>query len=258
MNKSVVVSHPRESVALLTLNRPEARNALNPGMVESFKSTLRDLKDDNEIRTIVVTGAGKAFCSGADLATLKALREATPEENDRDCDNLKELYRQLATYPKVLVGAVNGPALAGGCGLVSLLDIIVASEKASFGYPEVRIGFVAAMALVFLARQVGERLARELLLTGRTLDAEEAKRLGFVLRVVPSGELLYEAIGTAERVAFNAPGALALTKELLWNTSGMSLEGALKLASRLNVLARRNPEMREGLSAFFAKRKPEW
>jgi len=256
--EAVLLTRPTTKVAVLTLNRPDARNALGPELVALLPAKLDELEKEGRTRAVVITGTGSAFCAGADLATLKSLQSATAEENDRDCEALRNLYKRMVTSPLPLVAAVNGPALAGGCGLASLCDIVIASQSAVFGYPEVRIGFVAAMVLVFLSRQVGERLARELLLTGRTLKAEEAREAGFVSRVVPDGDLLDEAVKTASQVASNAPSAVALTKELLWHTSGLPVGDALGLASRLNVYARSNPEMREGLSAFFEKRKPQW
>jgi methylglutaconyl-CoA hydratase len=164
----------------------------------------------------------------------------------------------MATFPKPVVGAVNGPALAGGCGLASACDVLLAAPQATFGYPEVRIGFVAAMVLVFLSRQLGERLARELLLTGRTMTAEEAREAGLVHRVIESDRLTEEAVAFAENLTSGAPASLALTKELLWHTSGLPAGCALSLAETVNVFARTTPDMQEGLSAFFGKRRPSW
>ena len=258
MADPVLLSYPRHSVALLTLNRPDVRNALDAELVTRLSEAMTGLSKNPKIRSVVITGSGSAFCAGADLATLKSLQTASLLENDEDCGRLKNFYRTLATFPKPVIGAINGPALAGGCGLASLCDVLMAAPGASFGYPEVRIGFVAAMVLVFLARQLGERLARELLLTGRLFDAEEARSIGLVNRVVPAESLIDEAVAFAEKIATGAPASLSLTKELLWHTSGMPMESALDLAARTNVFARQNPEMHEGLAAFLEKRKPKW
>ncbi len=258
MADPVLVSFPGRSVAVVTLNRPDVRNALNTELVDGLTTTLEGLRTKPEVRCVVITGSGSAFCAGADLASLKALQTASLSDNDKDCRRLMDFYRRLATFPRPVIGAVNGPALAGGCGLASLCDVLVASPSAKFGYPEVRIGFVAAMVLVFLARQLGERLARELLLTGRMVDAEEARSMGLVNRVVPAESLIEDAVGLAEKIASSAPASLSLTKELLWHTSGMPVEKALETAARVNVFARQNPEMQEGLSAFLEKRKPKW
>lgn len=257
MTQAVLLS--REGpVAVVTLNRPEVRNALGPEMVEALREALSRLAEDPSARAAVLAGSGPAFSAGADLGALRALRQATPRENDADSRRLLALYREAATFPKPLVGAVHGPALAGGCGLATTCDVILAGPRARFGYPEVRIGFVAAMVLVFLARQVGERRARELLLSGRTLSAEEAAAAGLVHRVVEEENLLSEAVRLAASLAKGAPSSLALTKELLWHTSGLPMERALRLAKVLNVFARTGPDMREGLEAFFERRRPSW
>jgi methylglutaconyl-CoA hydratase len=258
MEPSILATHPRPGVLLLTLNRPESRNALGPELVAALTGALRSLAGDASVRAVVLTGAGPAFCAGADLKYLDGLRTASLPENAGDSRRLKALYQALATFPKPIVGAVNGPALAGGCGLASACDVLLASPGATFGYPEVRIGFVAAMVLVFLSRQLGERLARELLLTGRTLAAEEAREAGLVHRVIEGDALMDEAAAFAGRLAEGAPASLALTKELLWHTSGLPAGCALSLAETANVFARTTPDMREGLSAFFAKRRPSW
>lgn len=245
-------------VAVVTLNRPQVRNALGPQMVEALRDALTRLAEDRSVRAAVLTGSGPAFSAGADLDSLRAMRTASPPENEADSRRLMALYRTAATFPRPLVGAVAGPALAGGCGLATTCDVILAGPRARFGYPEVRIGFVAAMVLVFLARQVGERTAREWLLSGRPLSAEEARSVGLVHRVVPEEELLPEAVRLAASLAEGAPSSLALTKELLWHTSGLPVERALHLARVLNVFARTSPDMREGLDAFFEKRSPSW
>ncbi|MEW5764745.1 MAG: enoyl-CoA hydratase/isomerase family protein [Acidobacteriota bacterium] len=258
MAESILLSERRGAVVRLTLNRPERRNALGPDLVAALTEALRSLSSEDSVRAVVLTGAGTAFCAGADLEYLEQLRSASVAENADDSRRLKTLYRALSTFPKPIVGAVDGPALAGGCGLASACDVLLASPRASFGYPEVRIGFVAAMVLVFLARQLGDRLARELLLTGRTLTAEEAREAGLVHRVLPSDRLTEEALAVAENLASGAPSSLALTKELLWHTSGLPTGSALSLAETVNVFARTTPDMQEGLSAFFAKRRPSW
>ncbi len=254
----VLLEEKRGATVVLTMNRPEARNALNAELAETLTAAFGRWAEDDTVRAVVLTGAGAAFCGGADLKVLRGLQTATTAQNLDDADRIKKLFRAVGTFPKPLVAAVNGPALAGGCGLVSLCDAVLASSEATFGYPEVRIGFVAAMVLVFLARQIGERRARRLLLSGRVLGAEEAVALGLADRVVPAARLLDEAAGEALALQRGAPGALALTKDLLWRTSGLALESALELAAQVNAYARTEPGMREGLDAFFGGRKPKW
>jgi methylglutaconyl-CoA hydratase len=258
MSEPLLLLERRGAIALLTLNRPDRRNALSPDLADALSEAAASLGADASVRAAVLTGAGDCFCAGADLASLKALRQATLQENRSDSARFLRLFRSLATFPKPLVAAVNGPALAGGCGLATCCDVILASPSASFGYPEVRVGFVAAMVLVLLARQLGDRRAREMLLTGTAFSSEEAVSLGLASGIVPSESLVREALSRAEKLAAGAPGALALTKELLWSTSGLSLGAALGLAATSNLFARTSPEMREGLDAFFEKRRPRW
>jgi len=243
---------------ILTLNRPEDRNALNPELVETLTGELRVAVEDEAVRVIVLTGAGKSFCAGADLKVMSSLQIATSRENLEDCRRLMALYRDLARCPKPVVAAVNGHALAGGCGLAALCDIILAVPEAKFGYPEVRIGFVAAMVMVFLQRAIGDRKARELLLLGEAVTAEEAVGFGLVNCVVPSGEIAGETRRLCETLALAAPASVAFTKELLYHASGLSLEQALDLASTVNAMSRSTPDMAEGLQAFLEKRRPSW
>jgi methylglutaconyl-CoA hydratase len=258
MPEPILVERRHGATVCLSLNRPQQRNALDPELVESLTEALRRASADALVRAIVLTGEGTCFCAGADLAALKRLQDASVEENHEDCSSLKNLFKALIGSPKPVIAAVNGPALAGGCGLASCCDLILASPEATFGYPEVKVGFVAAMVLVILGRQVGERRARELLLTGRTYRAAEAERWGMVYEIIPAEKLLDEAFALAHQLAAGAPSAMGLTKELLWKTSGLSLGTALDLAADSNVLARTHPDMHEGLSAFLEKRSPSW
>lgn len=258
MSEPVLRSERRGPVVLLTMNRPEARNALDTSLLEDLASAVEASGRDESVRALVLTGAGAAFCAGADLQGLASLREADQAENLQDCRRFQRLFRALATCPKPVVGAVNGPALAGGCGVATCCDLLLAAPEASFGYPEVKVGFVAAMVLVFLARQLGERRARELLLTGASIDADKALAWGLVHHVMPVEALVEEAVAHARQLAAGAPSALALTKELLWRTSGLPLAEALELAAMANVHARTAPDMREGVTAFLEKRRPSW
>lgn len=254
----VLISERRDAILLLTLNRPESRNALNGELVEALTLELAGLRSGGDIRAVVVTGAGEAFCSGADLSALRRMRDAGVVENGADSERLKAMYLAVLRCPLPVVAAVNGPALAGGCGLVTACDFVLAAEEASFGYPEVKIGFVAAMVSVLLARQLGERAARAMLLSGRPYSAAEARETGLVERVVSRESLLDDSIAHAQKLASGAPGAIAFTKELLLTTSGMPLQGALDHLALSNVFARQNGEVREGIDAFLARKRPPW
>ena len=254
----VLLEERRGATVILTMNRPEARNALNTELVKALTAAFVRLAADDTVRAVVLSGAGPAFCGGADLKTLQGLQTATASQNMADAARLKALFRAVGAFPKPLVAAVHGPALAGGCGLVSLCDVILASPQAAFGYPEVRIGFVAAIVMVFLARQIGERRAKRLLLSGRAVGTEEAVALGLADRAVSAEDLMDQALGEALALQRGAPGALALTKAILWRTSGLPLDAAVDWAGQINTYARTDPDMREGLEAFFDGRKPNW
>jgi len=245
-------------VATLFLNDPERRNPLSPQMVEGLLAALAELERDPGVRAVVLTGKGQAFSAGADLAFLERVTELGAEENYRHSLSLMELFRRLYTFPKPTVAAVNGPAVAGGAGLALACDLVVMEEGARLGFTEVRIGFVAALVSVLLARAVGEKVAKDLLLTGRLIGAEEAKALGLANRTAPQGEALKAAQALAGEVAENAPTSLRLTKELLLALPGMGLEEAFRLAALANAWVRETGDLKEGIRAFFEKRKPRF
>jgi methylglutaconyl-CoA hydratase len=245
-------------VATLFLNDPERRNPLSPKMVEGLLAALEELEADEGVRALVLTGRGQAFSAGADLAFLEKVTEMGAEENYRHSLSLMALFRRLYTFPKPTVAAVNGPAVAGGAGLALACDLVVMEEEARMGFTEVRIGFVAALVSVLLTRAVGEKVAKDLLLTGRLVGAEEAKALGLVNRTAPKGEALKVAQALAEEVAENAPNSLRLTKELLAALPGMGLEEGFRLAALANAWVRETGDLKEGIRAFFEKRKPRF
>ena len=245
-------------VAVVFLNDPERRNPLSPEMALSLLQALDDLEADPGVRAVVLTGRGKAFSAGADLAFLERVTELGAEENYRHSLSLMRLFHRVYTYPKPTVAAVNGPAVAGGAGLALACDLVVMDEEARLGYTEVKIGFVAALVSVILVRAVGEKAAKDLLLTGRLVEAREAKALGLVNRIAPPGKALEEAKALAEEVAKNAPTSLRLTKELLLALPGMGLEDGFRLAALANAWVRETGDLKEGIWAFFEKRPPRF
>ncbi|WP_347240982.1 enoyl-CoA hydratase/isomerase family protein [Thermus sp.] len=253
-----MVQVERGRVATIFLNDPERRNPLSPGMVEGLLKALDALEEDLEVRAVVLTGRGKAFSAGADLAFLERVTELGAEENYRHSLSLMRLFHRLYTFPKPTVAAVNGVAVAGGAGLATACDLVVMDREAQIGYTEVKIGFVAALVSVILSRAVGEKAAKDLLLTGRLVGAEEAKALGLVNRVAPPGRALEEAVALAEEVAKNAPTSLRLTKELLLALPGMGLEDGFRLAALANAWVRETGDLKEGIRAFFEKRPPKF
>src|SRR5579872_312126 len=201
-------------VAAITLNRPDKRNAISFALIDDLLRALDEVAKSDAI-ILILTGAGKAFCSGMDLENLKALLGRTPEQNLQDSQTMVQLFRSLYEFPKLTIAAVNGPAIAGGTGLALLCDFTLAVPEAKFGYTEVRIGFVPAIVSTFLLRQVGEKQARDLLLTGRIIGAEEAFRLGLANEVVEPGRLMDRARQLAASLLENSPASLLSTKSLL-------------------------------------------
>jgi methylglutaconyl-CoA hydratase len=244
-------------IAILTLNRPEVRNALSPALLQALGARLNALEVDTSVRAIVLTGNGM-FSSGADLEHLRALAENSSEANKADSNQLANVLMRLYTFPKPVIAAVEGAAIAGGAGLATACDLIVAGQGSRFGYTEVRLGFVAAIVSVFLLRCVGEKHARELLLTGRLISALEAHRIGLVNETVPDGTALARALEIALEIAQNSASALAASKEVLSVIPGMGLEEGLRYASTLNAWTRGTDDLKEGIAAFLERRKPNW
>lgn len=210
------------------------------------------------MRAVVLTGEGPAFCAGLDLQELASVLDASSEASRADAKRFGDLLLQIHTMPKPVIAAVRGAAVAGGAGIASACDIVVASETARLGYTEARIGFVAALVGVLLARQVGDRRARRLLLTAELVDAATARELGLVDEVVPDDGVLARARELAASVARNAPSSLAATKRLLAAVPGMGLEDGMRYAAEMNALARTSVDVSEGVRAFLEKREPAW
>ena len=244
-------------LATLTLSRPEKRNAISQEMVEELPAALDSL-EQSTARVVILTGEGKAFCSGMDLDSLRKLAQQSPEQNLHESRRVAHMFRRLWSYPKPLIAAVNGAALAGGCGIATLCDFTLASSDATFGFTEVRIGFVPALISLFVARQVGEKVARDLFLTGRVFSAEEAHTLGLVLRVVPPERLLESARELAGELLEHSSGSLEATKRLLVRPAEEEIDRQIENAIAESVAIRSTPDFREGLAAFLEKRKPRW
>src|SRR5215469_9511242 len=221
-------------VATVTLNRPEKRNAISCELIEEIHHALHDVQNSTA-HIMILTGAGAAFCSGMDLDNLREITKHTEEENLADSGRMAHMFRALYDFPKVTIAAVNGPAIAGGSGLATLCDFTLASFAAKFGYTEVRIGFVPAIVATFLLRQVGEKQARDLLLTGRIIDAEEAFRMGLVNEVVAPEKLLERAHELAASLLQNSPASLLATKRLLKGYSSQELDKQIAAAVEENA-----------------------
>jgi methylglutaconyl-CoA hydratase len=244
-------------VATITLNRPDKRNAISFELIDDLLRALKEVETSDAI-VLIVTGAGKAFSSGMDLDNLKELIGRTPEQNLKDSETMVRLFRALYEFPKVTIAAVNGAAIAGGTGLALLCDFTLAVPEAKFGYTEVRIGFVPAIVSTFLLRQVGEKQARDLLLTGRIIGADEAARMGLINEIVAPENLLTRARELAALLMQNSPASLRATKQLLSDHARAELDAQIEAAVRENAAIRTTADFREGIVSFLEKRKPVW
>ncbi|MFZ0815916.1 MAG: enoyl-CoA hydratase-related protein [Candidatus Sulfotelmatobacter sp.] len=244
-------------VATITLNRPDKRNAISFELIDDLLAALKEVEASDAI-VLILTGAGKAFSSGMDLDNLKSLIGRSPEQNLKDSETMVRLFRSLYEFPKVTIAAVNGAAIAGGTGLAFLCDFTLAVPEAKFGYTEVRIGFVPAIVSTFLLRQVGEKQARDLLLTGRIIGAEEAERMGLINEIVAPDKLMSRARELAALLMENSPASLRATKTLLSDHSRAELDTQIESALRENAAIRTTADFREGVTSFFEKRKPAW
>jgi methylglutaconyl-CoA hydratase len=244
-------------VATITLNRPEKRNAISFELIDDLLQALEEVEKSGAL-VLILTGAGKAFCSGMDLENLKSLLGRTPQQNLHDSETMVRLFRSLYEFPKVTIAAVNGPAIAGGTGLALLCDFTLAVPEAKFGYTEVRIGFVPAIVSTFLLRQTGEKYARDLLLTGRIIGAEEAARMGLVNEITEPQNLMARARALAAQLMENSPSSLRATKKLLNEHARAELDVQIASAVRENAAVRTTADFREGITSFLEKRKPVW
>ena len=244
-------------VATITLNRPDKRNAISYELIEELLRAFDEVVKSSAV-VLILTGTGKAFCSGMDLENLKSLIGRSPEQSLKDTQTMARLFRTLYDFPKPTIAAVNGAAIAGGTGLATLCDFTLAVPDAKFGYTEVRIGFVPAIVSTFLLRHVGEKVARDLLLTGRLFEAAEAQRIGLVTEIVPPENLMARSRELAAQLMENSPASLLYTKRLLSDAARAELDGQIEAAVRENAAIRETADFREGITSFLEKRKPKW
>lgn len=240
-------------VRTLTLNRPEKRNALNDSLVAELKAALSDADADDDLRAIVIRGAGKDFCSGADLESLRKISENSYEENLEDARSLAALFAMIRRMKIPVIAAVHGRALAGGCGLATACDLVIATESARFGYPEVKIGFVPAIVMAFLRRNVSEKRAFEIATHGFEFSAAEAERLGLVNHAIPD-ESFEEGVAKFAAVYENVSrSAVVLSKKLLYEMDSMSFDHAIEAGAKTNAEARMSEDCKKGIARFLQK-----
>jgi methylglutaconyl-CoA hydratase len=241
------------NIARITLNRPEKRNALDDEMIGELRSALHASSEEASVHVVLLTGAGKDFCSGADLAGLQHIANAGVMENIADARRLADLFMEMRRHPRPIVAAVRGRALAGGCGIATAADIVIASQSAQFGYPETKIGFVPAMVMAILRRSVSEKRAFELLVSGEIIPARSAVEIGMINRVFDDSAFESEVESYVAQLATRSVSALALTKSLLYRTDAISFESALNAGVETNALARMTEDCRRGIERFLKK-----
>jgi len=249
----VVLLESADGIARITLNRPEKRNALNSELIEGLKDALRRAAEAGEVRAIVLSGAGSDFCSGADLSALQKIATASVAENLEDARSLMELFTLIRSIRVPVVAAVRGRALAGGCGLATACDIVLAARSSRFGYPEVKIGFVPAMVMAILRRNVSEKRAFEMVTLGAEISADDALSFGLVNRVMDDEGFDDEVDAFVQRFMKTSSSAVALTKQLLYRTDAMSFEDALQFGVDENVIARMSEDCQKGIARFLKK-----
>ncbi len=247
----LVLTSIEAGIFSITLNRAAKRNALSAELIELLHQALEQADLDAETRVVVIRGAGPDFCAGADLDELLVSADRTLAENERAALRLGEIFERIRTLPKPVLSLVQGRALAGGAGLATACDLVIASQSAQLGYPEIQRGFVPAMVATLLRRSAGEKVALDLLLTGRVLSAEEALSAGLVSRVVADQELEQEGVKLARRLAGSSASAMALTKRLFFELDGSGFRDGIRLGARVNAVARGTSDFRAAISQFL-------
>jgi len=249
----------KERVAYITINRPDKRNALNAQVVDELKQGFEHARTDQAAKVVVLQAAGKVFCAGADLAYIQQLQKNTYEENLADSSHLKELFYQIYTHPKVVIGKIHGHAIAGGAGLAAVCDHTITTPAAKFGYTEVRIGFVAAIVMAFLLRKIPEGKARELLLSGELIDAQQAVSIGLINALV-TADGLNDAVHDYAQMLIdkNSGQSMAMTKTMIAALQHMPIEDGLQYAAQQNANARATDDCKKGIASFLDKTTPVW
>jgi methylglutaconyl-CoA hydratase len=255
---STILVHDADGIRTVTLNRPDRRNALTPEMQNELIATLDEAAASDSIRLLILTGAGEAFCAGLDLSALQTMADKSAFEHADDAHRISRMFRTLFELPIPTIAQVNGHAIAGGTGLATLCDFTLAAPTAKFAYTEARIGFVPALVSAYLTLQIGDKRARDLLLTARFFSADEACAFGLVTEVVPAEELANRVQALATTLLANSPTSLRATKLLLAEQNRAWLDHALDVSMQANAASRQTHDFREGIAAFLEKRHPAW
>jgi methylglutaconyl-CoA hydratase len=252
-----IYTESANGVKTITLNRPDKRNAMSPALIEELTVALHEA-EECDCGVVILTGAGSAFCAGLDMEHLETMNARTLQENRRDSENMAHVLRTLYDFPKPIIAAVNGPAIAGGMALATIPDFTLAAPEARFGYTEVRVGFVPAIVASFLIRQVGELRTRELLLSGKILRAQEALQLGLVTQIHDQNDLMPSARALAQTLLLNSPQAMQAVKRLLSKHAKRRLDDEIEDAIEMNSQQRSTEDFKEGVLSFKQHRRADW
>jgi methylglutaconyl-CoA hydratase len=248
-----------ERVGFITLNRPEKRNALSFELIAELKTAFEKFEIDDRVNIIVLKANGTAFCAGADIGDLQKLQTYSFEQNLADSNHLKELFLRIYTLKKIVVAQVQGHALAGGCGLATVCDFVFSVPDAKFGYPEVKIGFIPAIVMIFLLRKIGEAYTKRLLLSGDPFPADQVFQMGLIHEIVPAEKLEKHVMDFATRlIQSNSTHAMMLTKQMITKLQAMSLQESLSIAADMNARARETEDFKRGIASFLNKEKIQW
>ncbi len=245
-------------VGYITINRPEKRNALNFEVVSELKEVFSEAENSNDCKVIVLRANGKVFCAGADLEYLQQLQNNSYDENLEDSRHLMEFFKMVYNSDKIVIGQIHGHAIAGGCGLATVCDFSFTVPEAKFGYTEVKIGFIPAIVMVFLIRKIGEGKAKELLLTGDLLSAEDAVNCGLINKVIDGNLEEYVKEFALKLCGQNSGESMALTKKMIGKVQNMNLDEGLNYAAAMNASARDSKDCKAGIGAFLNKEKLTW
>ncbi len=248
-----------DRVGIITLNRPEKRNALSYDLITELKVAFEKFENDATVSVIILKANGPAFCAGADIADLQKLQDFSYEQNQADSNHLAEVFLQIYTLKKVVIAQVQGHALAGGCGLATVCDFVFTVPEAKFGYPEVKIGFIPAIVMIFLLRKIGEARAKRLLLSGDHFSATQIYEMGLIHEIVSLDKLEKHVMDFATRLIHsNSANAMMLTKQMITKLHAMALQESLLFASDMNARARETTDFKRGIASFLNKEKLRW
>lgn len=254
-----IKTETKDRIAYIILNRPEKRNALNADFIYEIRKALDDIETNNDCKAVIIKSSGNVFCAGIDLAFLQKMQDFTYEQNLEDSKNLKELFYKIYTFPKPVISLVNGPAIAGGCGLATVCDLCFATPESVFGYTESRIGFIPAIVLVFLRKKVNETISKKILLSGELFSSDFALQHGLITGIINAEQIEQQVHDIAVKLIENSSSnSMAMVKKMYSELDNLSMNEALEYACKMNAQTRETDDCRKGVSSFLNKTKNKW